>query len=112
MGAAPGALEAAKSNEHEEVGDILKDAGEVPDREILEPELKKHREDTARALAIGLVSMLGLSFLIHYAALIFLYWNQKPDVADKLSTFMNAWLPVVSGLVGSATTYYFTKQRQ
>ena len=30
---------------------------------------------------------------------------------DSRHIMRNAWLPVVSGLVGSATTYYFTKER-
>lgn len=75
-------------------------------------ERKNHPEDTARSLAHWLVWTLGASIIVHYGAMILLYWNQKTDVAEKFSTFMNAWLPVISGLVGSAMTYSFTKQRQ
>jgi hypothetical protein len=49
--------------------------------------------------------------LIHYTALAVLLYLGKADVADRLGNFFNAWLPVISGLAGSATTHYLAKEK-
>jgi hypothetical protein len=69
------------------------------------------KDATARSIALMLVSILGLSAAIHYFTIAVLVWNDKPDVADRLGHFFNAWLPIISSLVGSAITYYFTREK-
>ncbi len=102
---------AKKPNRSAEVTIETIEGGDVSDYAELEVKPKHHREVTARRLAMMLVAMLGGSVFIHYLALFLLVVYDKNDVADKLSHFFNAWLPVISGLVGSATTYYFTKEK-
>jgi len=65
-------------------------------------------EKSRAVLATGLLALLALTVFGHYLAVLVLAWNGKKEV-DALSTAFNASLPVVSGLVGSAVTYYFTK---
>ena len=89
----------------------LIEGGDIADIGDLPFESRRHREKTAKLMALILVCILGGSGLLHYVTVAVLVYHGKTDVADKLGTFFNAWLPVVSGLVGSATTYYFTKER-
>lgn len=98
---------------HAGVGDMgeVIEGGNVT--ELRELEVKPpHRETTARLLAVLLVSILGGSALLHYATLAVFAYSGKTDAADKLGTFFNAWLPAITALVGSATTYYFTREKR
>lgn len=71
----------------------------------------RHRAITARYLAFGLVITLVVSVAVQYACtLILIKWGAKESL-DNLNKIFNAWLPVISGLVSSAATYYFTKDR-
>jgi hypothetical protein len=91
--------------------DDVIDGGDVT--QFRELEVKPpHRESTARWLAIMLVSIFGGSVLLHYITLAVFAYGGKTDAADKLATFFNAWLPAITALVGSATTYYFTKEKR
>ena len=93
-----------------EIDDLI-EGGDVT--ELRELEVKPpHRETTARLLAVLLVSILGGSALLHYLTLAVFVYLGKTDAADKLGTFFNAWLPAITALVGSATTYYFTREKR
>jgi hypothetical protein len=71
----------------------------------------RHREHTARTLAYVLVGILGGSFVLHYTATLVLQARGRIDAAESLARIFNAWLPAITGLVGSAVTYYFTKEK-
>lgn len=58
-------------------------------------------------LTYMLVSLLALIIIGHYVCLLFLEWFGKK--ADGVTSAFNTALPVVSGLAGSAVTYYFTR---
>jgi hypothetical protein len=70
----------------------------------------KHRADTARKLAYVLVAMLGVSWILHYIAMAICEWHGNHDAAENLSKDFSSWLPIISGLVGGAVTYYFTRE--
>jgi hypothetical protein len=72
---------------------------------------EQHRADTARRLAYWLVIILGGSILAHYITTLVLEIYGKRDAVESLSQIFNSWLPVISGLVGGATTYYFTREK-
>ncbi len=71
----------------------------------------KHRAETSRWLAYFLMSVLVGSFAIHYVAVLLLEIYGKHEAAENLSKTFAAWLPVISGFVGSAITYYFTHEK-
>ncbi len=77
----------------------------------IEVKSRRAREATARTIALALIWILGFSAAVHYIAVFVLVLNDKTVAVEELSRFFHAWLPVVSGLVGSAITYYFTKER-
>jgi hypothetical protein len=67
--------------------------------------VEKHR----RVVTITLISLLAVIVIGHYVCLVVLEWNGKK--VDSVNSAFNATLPVISGLVGSAVTYYFTRGR-
>lgn len=72
---------------------------------------EKHRADTARRLAYWLVFVFGMSIAIHYGTIVTLELTGHHSSVESLEKIFNAWLPVISGLVGGATTYYFTRDK-
>jgi hypothetical protein len=71
----------------------------------------EHRAHTARRLAYWLVIILGVSIVAHYLSTMVLELNGKHEAAESLAKIFNSWLPVLSGLVGGASTYYFTRDK-
>lgn len=74
--------------------------------------VKKHRADTERKLAYRLVWLLGGSWLLYFAATFGLEIYGKHEAAESLGKAFNIWLPVVSSLVSSVVTYYFTRENK
>ena len=73
---------------------------------------EKHRADTARYLAYGLVAMLALSIFFQYAATLTLVLLGKAEALASIDKLFNVLLPVLSSLVSAAATYYFTKDKR
>ena len=73
---------------------------------------RKHHAQTASYIGYILVGLLGVSFFFHYICKLFLVYNNMPDQAKDFSDDFKTWLPIISGLAGSATTYYFTRQNK
>jgi len=70
-----------------------------------------HRERTAKTFALALLGIFAGSILLQYAALLTaLAWGDK-TAAEMVERQFNSWLPVISGMVGSAATYYLTKDK-
>ena len=87
-------------------GGIITDlAEELPFHEA------QHRAHTARRLAYWLVVVLGATMLVHYSSVMFLEIQGKHEAVESLNSIFHAFLPVISGLVGGATTYYFTQKK-
>jgi hypothetical protein len=91
------------TNEDIEGGSVL-DSAEVKFNE------REFHDKTARAIAVILVIVFALSF---FAELIVLTWvisYQEPERIKIVEGLFKTWLPVISGLTGSAVTYYFTSK--
>ena len=73
---------------------------------------EKHRADTARYLAYGLVAILALSIVFQYTATLILVSLGKTDALASIDKLFNILLPVLSSLVSAAITYYFTKDKK
>jgi len=99
-----------RGRRHDE--EITIEGGEIKELDVykIDP-LKKQRAATTRALAYLLVAILFLSVVIHYGMVAWLLSNGKKDVTVELSTIFSTWLPVISGLAGSAVTYYFAQEK-
>ena len=82
----------------------------TPENEAAKNVKVVERPDDAhrRTVTLALIAFLAVIIIGHYIVLVVLEWNMKK--VESISTAFNTSLPVVSGLVGSAITYYFTKK--
>jgi hypothetical protein len=92
-------------------GDV--DAGFVHDldQDSIGFEPQKHRAKTASYLAFILVAILALTLLLHYVSTLILCCYGQIETAKSLGQIFDKWLPVITGFVGGAVTYYFTKEK-
>ena len=93
------------------LGDDLLEGGEVEPLQDY-PIAEQHRANTARHLAYALVAVLALSVVFQYASTMILIYTGKADAIPNLDKTFNILMPVLSGLVGGATTYYFTREKR
>jgi hypothetical protein len=81
----------------------------LPGRPVFSPE--EHRARTTRTLAFLFFGALFVVFAAHVTCILVLAHN-KPNSVDEISRVFNVWVPVFSGLVGAAATFYFTQLRR
>jgi hypothetical protein len=80
-----------------------------PGRPEFSPE--EHRAKTTKTLALLFFGALFIVFAAHVTCVLVLAHN-KPDSVDEITRVFNVWVPVFSGLVGAAATFYFTQLRR
>lgn len=78
---------------------------------LVRDQIAKAKADTSRYLAYILVITLAVSVIAHYVAVVILVSNGNSAAVDRLDAIFNAWLPVISGLTGSAIAFFFSKER-
>jgi hypothetical protein len=76
---------------------------------VFSPE--EHRAKATKLLALLLFGVLTMSFIAHVVAVLCLAHN-KPNSVEEVTRVFNTWIPVFSGLFGSAATFYFTQGRK
>lgn len=72
-----------------------------------------YRHRVAERIAYILLSLLGGTILVHYlgtAILLACFREKYGTVAAEFDKIFNNLLPILSGLVGSAVTFYFTRE--
>jgi len=72
---------------------------------------EEHRARTTKLLMVLSFSALCLLFLAHFTAILMLA-HDKPNAVDEITRVFGTWVPIFSTLVGSAATFYFTKERK
>lgn len=94
------------------------DGGEIgtPQTPEVENVLAHRHLGTASQLAFWVLGLLGMTFLVHYGSVLYLTATQQEfsEVEKRiglLDQIFDVWLPVISGLAGSAATYFFTKAK-
>lgn len=106
-----GAEEEIINAEQQVFTDDLVEAGSVDlDENPPRFEEAKHRARTASCLAYILVIALIATQVLHYVAIAIVTYRGDQEIAEILSRVFDKWLPIISGLVGGAITYYFTKE--
>jgi hypothetical protein len=85
--------------------------GDVINAVPIEAGPPSHREKTASRIAMALLVIFASAMAIHYVSVLSLIWGDKESAIDVINRQFTTWLPVLSGLVGSAATYYFTKDK-
>ena len=87
------------------------EGGHVEALEDLPFQPAKHRAER-RKMAFLLVWVMATSVAVDFVGVgVFAACNNTPGV-EALGKIFNMWLPVISGLVSSAATYYFTRENQ
>jgi len=71
----------------------------------------KHRALTAQRLALLFACILGGALVLHYICFMILAIMGNNDALESVGRVFNVWLPALTGIVSSAATYYFTKER-
>ena len=81
--------------------------------EIREPPFDepKHRALTAQKLALMFAGILAAALALHYVCFMILAIMGRNESVESLGRVFNVWLPALTGIVSSAATYYFTKER-
>jgi hypothetical protein len=100
-------LHPGKTSERET--DIVLEGGRVQDGSPIRVKGPFDVEEHRGQVAFWLIVLLFALIIGHYSCIVVMEWNGKK--VDALNNAFNSALPVVSGLVGSAVTYYFTKIR-
>jgi hypothetical protein len=95
--------------EHPEAGDQASiqevDSPRTSKGPVFSPE--EHRAKATKLLALLLFAALIVCFIAHFVVI----WNFIHDkqALDEFNRAFNIWIPVLSGLFGSAATFYFTQ---
>ena len=71
---------------------------------------RRHRAETARKMSFLLVWIMAVSVGLHFLTTAIFAAYGNTEAIGGLEKIFNMWLPVISGLVSSAATYYFTKE--
>jgi|GEM_PF-5992841 len=58
-----------------------------------------------------MVWLLIVIFIAHFVSVVALAHN-KSNAVDEVTRVFSTWIPVFSGLFGSAATFYFTQGRR
>lgn len=72
---------------------------------------EEHHAKATKLLALLLFWALSTIFVAHLAAVVWLA-HDKPNSVEEVTRVFNTWIPVFSGLFGSAATFYFTQGRK
>lgn len=75
-------------------------------------DLKVRESQTARHITISLLVMLGLTFITNLITMIMLTVKNRLDAAPLFDRMFSVWMPLLSGLVGSAVGFYLTKDKK
>lgn len=101
----------AKLTESESLieGGIIKD---INDSSIRIDPLKKEKATTTRRIAYALLGMLFVTFVMQFIGIVALHVTGHSEAVEAMTNLFTIWLPVISGLSGSAVTYFFTKEEK
>ena len=72
---------------------------------------EEHRAKATKLLALLLFWALIASFVTHVVVIVCLAHNKQNSIEEVTRVF-NIWIPIFSGLFGSAATFYFTQGRK
>lgn len=80
--------------------------------QLTSDDLKVRESQTARHITITLLVMLGVTFVANLITMIVLTIENRLDAAPLFDRMFSVWMPLLSGLVGSAVGFYLTKEKK
>lgn len=79
---------------------------------MTDTDLKVRESQTARHIAITLLVMLVVTFVANLVTMIVLTVTNRLDAVPLFDRMFSVWMPLLSGLVGSAVGFYLTKEKK
>jgi hypothetical protein len=96
---------------HDKSATIVKTKVEnLAGREIFTAERDERLDPVRGRITILLTALMALTLLLHTGLTFWASWG-KDDAAKNVAAVFNIWVPVISGLVSSAVTWFFTRQK-
>lgn len=71
-----------------------------------------HRDVATAKLASIVAIVFGVLILVHYVALIAFAVQKGANPTETLESAFHEWLPVLSGFLGAAISYYFADKKR
>jgi hypothetical protein len=71
-----------------------------------------HRDVTTAKLARTVAIIFGVLVIVHYGAVITFAALKETATVDALQSIFHEWLPVLSGFLGAAISYYFADRKK
>ena len=93
-----------------DAGDITGVGSDDPNTVTVRDPVRIANARAARRLAYTLITILAGTFIIHYAVTVVLVLRGQVPV-EALTDLFDKWLPVITTYVGSAVTYFLTRER-
>lgn len=72
---------------------------------------EEHPAKTTKLITILFLSLPCAAFAAHLTIILLLAHN-KPNLIDDVSRVFTTWVPIFTGFVGPAATFYFTHERR
>lgn len=89
---------------------VRTNAERLPNAEIVTAAREERLDPLRGRITILLTSVLALTLILH-TSLTFWASYGKEDAAKNVAAVFNIWVPIISGLVSSAVTWFFTRQK-
>jgi len=77
--------------------------------EIFTGERDERLDPLRGRITILLTCLMALALLLHTGLTFWASWGSQ-DAPKNVAAVFNIWVPVISGLVSSAVTWFFTRQ--
>jgi hypothetical protein len=78
--------------------------------EIFTGERDERLDPLRGRITLLLTALMALALLLH-TSLTFWASYGSPDAPKNIAAVFNIWVPVIAGLVSSAVTWFFTRQK-
>jgi hypothetical protein len=81
--------------------------GKKRNRIVRRDPIRRHNAKVAGWIAAGVVGLLAGSLVLHYLAVLLLYYVGVPEGAAALGETLEHWLPGIIALASGVICYYF-----
>lgn len=95
-----------------EPGPPTEDGGFVEGADKTKPTSEAVDPGTRQTFTYLIVALLGVTLMGHYVTMAWLVDPADTAKVSALGKIFDVWLPVISGLAGSAATYFYTSNRR
>ena len=92
-----------------EAGEVIGVGGAAPETVTIKNKVHLENAKAARWVSYTLIGILAASFVVHYTVTAILVFRGETPV-ETLTDLFESWLPVITTFVGSAVTFFLTRE--